>query len=121
MPKGKATVVPIPNNAKFEVLSGEGFIKIREAAKLSGIHPVVLEMAQHLLKNPSTTGASFALATPDLQKRGADIAAMFKSGLKKCAKALDPTHICGVKVHHDDDRVVCWYVASHARGPRSQA
>jgi hypothetical protein len=87
MPRGQATRVELPTNVKVEIIEGEGFIKIREAAKLGGVHPVVLEMGQRLLKNPGGAGAAFALATPELQKRADDIAKMFKTGLRRVAPA----------------------------------
>lgn len=109
MPRGVVSAVELPNGAKFESIDGEGFVRIREAAKLGRVHPVVLEMGQRLLKKPNGTGAAFTLATPDLMKRAEDVEKMFKGGLRKVAKALDGEHKYKVKSHRDGNRLVFWY------------
>ena len=91
------------------IVDGQSFVRMREAAKLSGVHPVALEMAQTLLKGAGNAGAAFVLGTPELVRRADDIAALFKAGLRKAAKAFDPDHKRKVKMHRDGQRLVFWY------------
>lgn len=102
---------PLPAEIKFQIVDGAAFVRLKEAAKLAGIHPVVLEMAAELLKRVNGSGASFALVTPDLQKNGLGIAAAFKSGLKRYAAAMEPTRKLKVKAYRDGNRLVFWYAS----------
>lgn len=111
MPKGTRTAVELPTSVKFEVVEGKKFIEIREAAKLAGIHPVVLEMGQRLLKDVGGAGAAFTLANEAMVKKADDIDAMFKTGLKRIAKAFEPNRKIRVKAHRDGNRLVFWYAA----------
>lgn len=109
MPKGKA--FKLPDGSKFQVVDGQSFVRLREAAKLAGIHPVVLEMAGELLKRIGGSGAAFALATPELQRNADEIASTFKTGLRRFAKAMEPTKKIKVKAYKDGQRLVFWYAA----------
>jgi hypothetical protein len=109
MPKGKALATPLPRDAKFTIVDGQNFVRLREAAKLAGIHPVVLEMGKELLSRVGGSGASFALATPELQKAGDEIARTFKVGLRRFAKAMEPQKKIKLKAYRDGNRLVFWY------------
>lgn len=109
MPRGIAAATPLPDMLTFDVVTGDGFIKVRDAAKLGSVHPAVLEMGQKLLKAPNGTGASFALATPELQKRATELERAIKAGLKRVAKALDKDHKFKVKSVRDGARLIFWY------------
>lgn len=111
MPKGQRAVMDIPEGAKFETLEGAKFVAVKDAARLGGIHPVVLEMGQRLIKSIGGAGAAFTLGTPDMVKRADDIASTFKLGLRKVAKALEPNKKIKVKVHQEANRLVFWYAA----------
>lgn len=109
MPTGKASVSVLPRDAKFQIIDGQPFVRLRDAAKLAGIHPVVLEMGKELLTRVGGSGAAFALATPDLQRNAEAIAKVFKVGLRRLAKALEPTKKIKVKAYRDGRRLVFWY------------
>lgn len=111
MPKGKTTTVLVPRDAKFTLVDGQNFVRLREAAKLAGIHPVVLEMGKELLSRVGGSGAAFALATPELQKAADDIARTFKTGLRRVAKAMEPNKKIKLKAFRDGNRLVFWYSA----------
>lgn len=110
MPKGQSVTV-IPRDAKFAIVDGANFVRLREAAKLAGIHPVVLEMGRELLTRIGGSGASFALATPELQKSAGEIAKTFKRGLRRFAKAMEPTKKIKLKAFREGSRLVFWYSA----------
>ena len=93
---------------KFEVVGGEKFIEIREAAKLAGIHPAIIEMGQRLLKKPGEEGGVFQLTTSELQARGESIEQTFKAGLRKVAKAMGPGGLA-VRSLREDLRITFWY------------
>lgn len=109
MPKGQR--LAIPDSAKFQIVDGQPFVRLREAAKLAGIHPVILEMGAELLKRVGGSGAAFALATPDLQKSADAIAKAFKVGLRRYAKAMEPMKKLKLKAYKDGARLVFWYSA----------
>lgn len=101
----------LPNDAKWIVVDGQNFVRLREAAKLAGIHPVILEMGKELLTRIGGSGAAFALATPELQREADTIAKLFKAGLKRYAKAMEPNKKISPRVYRDGNRIVCWYTA----------
>jgi hypothetical protein len=111
MPKAKVSTALLPRDAKFTIVDGQNFVRLREAAKLAGIHPVVLEMGKELLGRVGGSGASFALATPELQKAGEDIARTFKTGLRRFVKAMEPNKKIKLKAFRDGNRLVFWYAA----------
>ncbi|MGH7185779.1 MAG: hypothetical protein ACREIB_05835 [Pseudomonadota bacterium] len=98
----------LPEKMKFEMISGVAFVKLKDAAKLAGIHPVVLEMGQRLLKKVDGEGAIFALGTAELQKHAEAIEAMIKAGLRKISKVFGPGGLA-VKSVRDGERLVFWY------------
>ena len=51
----------LPDKIKFDVIGGEKFIEIQEAAKLVGIHPAILEMGKRLMKDPGKEGGEIFL------------------------------------------------------------
>lgn len=109
MPKGERVKLRIPDTAKYQIVGGPEFVRLRDAARLAGIHPVVLEMGKELLTRIGGSGASFALATPELQKSADEIAKVFKGGLRRVAKALEPNKKIKLKAYRDGARLVFWY------------
>lgn len=110
MPTGKPRF-QLPRDAKFQVIDGTTFVRLREAAKLSGIHPTVLAMGQELLTRIGGSGAAFPLSTPELVKSSDDIIKTFKVGLRRYAKAMEPTKKLKLKAFREGQRLVFWYTA----------
>lgn len=110
MPKATTTSL-LPRDAKFTIVDGQNFVRLREAAKLAGIHPAVLEMGRELITRVGGSGAAFALATPELQRNAEPIAKMFKLGLRRFAKAMEPTKKIKLKAFREGQRLVFWYTA----------
>lgn len=108
MPKGKRTETVLPNHYKIQTIAGKEFIELRNAAKLAGVHPAVLEMGQILLKNLEQGGV-FMLASRAKQEKATEIDEVFRSGLKKVIRSLGPGGL-SVKslVDRDNDRIVFW-------------
>jgi hypothetical protein len=113
MPKPKA--VELPTTLKFETISGQRFVEIKAAAKLAGVHPVALEMAQKLLKDLNQ-GARFVLADRKMEEKASAIEELFRAGLKKVAKAMGQR--LAVRSHKDGNSLVFWY---DSRGPGLQS
>ena len=103
--------LPIPDDAKFEVINGESFLRVAVAAKIAKIHPVAMEMARELLKSIGVGGAAFQLATPEMLAKGDQIQKELTKGLRKCAKQLEPNRKIKTKAKRDGDRLVFWYAA----------
>lgn len=108
MPTGIPKWIEIPKSLKVEYVKGDAFVKLRDAAKLAGIPPVVLEMGQRLLRSGNTEGATFVLGTPDLKAKADDIMRVFKAGLRKVAKAFG-TGGLAPRTYCDGEKIVCWY------------
>ena len=107
----KATQL-IPATAQFAEINGQEFVRVREAAKLAGIHPVVLQMGQTLLNSVNLDrGATFVLGTPEMKARAADIQKVFTTGLRRVAKAFKPNVKYKVRSHRESGRLVFWYSA----------
>lgn len=99
----------IPRGAQFAEINGVDFVRIREAAKLAGLPPLVLQMGQRLLDCANLEkGVKFDLDTPDLKARGADLQKFFKTGLTRVVKALKPNVAYHVKAHRDGAKIVFW-------------
>lgn len=111
MPKGQTRVRALPDTVKVVYLSGEPFIAIKAAARLAGIHPAVLEMAQRLTKKPGTEAGLFELATVELRSKATEIEAVFVSGLRKAARALVGPGKLTVRSHREGNRLTFWYDA----------
>ncbi len=107
--KKQREALPVAPDAKFAIIDGQNFIRIREAARLSNVHPVVIEMGQKLLKTIGIGGASFELDSPKAKERADDIAKTFRGGLKRVAKTLEPARKIKVKSHRDGNRLVFWF------------
>ena len=107
----------LPTGIRFETIDGGKFMQVKAAARMAGIHPVILEMGQRLLKSQDREGAAFVLATPEMQKRGDDIEAMIVKGLKRVAKASN-TGAVNVKSYRQNDRLTFWYVPKVGRVTR---
>jgi hypothetical protein len=121
MPRGKRSVVPqLPATFRVSYLGGEKFVEIKAAAKLAGIHPAILEMGQRLLKAPGRECGVFQLGTEELQKRSAELRAMFVTGLKKVARAFAPAGM-RVQSHATDDRLTFWYEQGKPWGKKPAA
>ena len=86
--KANGSLVVALDKVKIEIVSGDGFIKIRDAARLSRIHPVVLEMGQKLIDSPGKAAARFNLATKDLKDNAEDLKKTMLAGLRKVAAYL---------------------------------
>ena len=98
----------LPKNSGVQYIDGKAFLQLREAAKLSGINPVILEMGRKLLSAPDSQGGVFKLPTAEMQRRGDEIEQMFSVGLKKVAKALSAMRV-KVKSYREEDRLVFWF------------
>lgn len=111
MPKGKKQVVTISPTAQFALVDGATFVRLQAAARLAGIHPVILEMGAQLIKRIGNggAGAAFQLETADLERNAAAITSMFKTGLRRYAKAIEPQKKIKVKSVRDGKRLVFWY------------
>lgn len=111
MPKGvRAATFKLPEEFKIETINGQDFVRIQAAAKISGIHPVVLSMGQRLLKNPSDGGV-FKLGDPDMMKNASAIEAEFVKGLRKVSKALGSGQKAKSFLDYEQKRIVFWYAA----------
>lgn len=110
MPKGQK--FKLPGGCKFQVVDGQDFIRLRDAAKLSGISATVLEMGKELITRVGGSGVAFPLSTPELQKASDQVAATIKLGLRRFAKAMEPNRGLKVKAFKDprNSRLVFWYV-----------
>lgn len=108
MLKGKPRF-QLPKDAKFTVVDGQPFVRLRDAARLAGIQPVVLEMGQTLLSRVGGSGAAFALSTPELVRSSDDIIKTFKTGLRRYAKAMEPNQKIKLKAFREGQRLVFWY------------
>lgn len=103
----------LPEKLKFEIISGKTFIQTKSAAKLAGIHPVVLEMGKKLMEQVDGQAAQFFLGTPDMERRATDIEVEFRNGLKKVAKAFGNS--LQVKSYREDNKLFFWYTQSWSR------
>jgi hypothetical protein len=101
---------------KFEVVSGEKFVKIQAAAQLSGVHPVALEMAQELAATQFQSGATFALKDDKMIAKAHEIRDMFVRDLTKIAKAFQ--YRVKVEAVLTEDRLAFWFKAKQTRTPR---
>lgn len=107
--KAKGSLLKLPEKLKYAIVTGDAVIKMERAAKLAGIHPVILEMGSKLLETykPEVgrgAGATFELADKQMQERGDDLLTMFVSGLKKVVRALGPGGVTAVG-HRDGQRL----------------
>ena len=83
--KSNGSLEVVLDKVKIEIITGDGFIKIRDAARLSRIHPVVLEMGQKLIDSPGKAAARFSLATKDLKDNVEELKKTMLAGLRKVA------------------------------------
>jgi len=44
MPRGVKAKGVLPEKLTVELVQGEGFVRLREAARLGGLHPAIVEM-----------------------------------------------------------------------------
>ena len=107
---GPKRKIELPN-AKIEYIQGQPFLKLKEAAKLAGIHPVILEMGKRLLARPDVEGGVFPLKGPEMQKNADAIEQQFVWGLRKIAKALSAIPL-RVKSVREEERLVFFYAVS---------
>lgn len=110
MPRVSA-VAGLLEGVKVTTIDGDAFIRLRDASKVSSVHPVVLEMGQKLLKSIGGTGASFELGTREMQAKAAEIDKTIRLGLKRVAKLFEPNRQVKVKSARDGNRLVFWYSA----------
>lgn len=99
----------LPSTTRFGIIDGEEFVRLRDAAKLAGIHPTCLSMGKELLTQIGGRGVSLALATPELQRAAPDLIKAFKTGLRKVAKAYEPNKKLKLKAFREGNRLVFWY------------
>lgn len=118
----KTKQIELPETVKLQFVDGKKFIEIKAAARLAGIHPVVLEMGRKLLENPDGQGGVFLLATEQIRKQANEIEQVFRRGLQKVAKTLGPGGLA-VKSYRDEERLVFWYAraGAAAKGKRQAA
>ena len=101
--------VKLPDKLTFQHVTAKDLVVIKDAAKLAGIHPVVLEMGRYMLKRPNE-GATFKLATPELKKQADAIHILFKAGLKKVVRALGADDKpMTLKSMQYPEKLVFWY------------
>ncbi len=115
MPTGIPKSLELPKTLKIDYVKGEAFVKLRDAAKLAGIPPAVLEMGQRLLKSGNTEGATFVLGTPELKAKADEIVKVFRSGLRKVARAFGSGD-AAPKTYCDGEKIVCWYQEGTKKG-----
>lgn len=112
MPRGVKSVGAVnlsallPADLAVETVLKTKLVTIKAAASLGGVHPVVLEVAQKLLSEP-TQGAQFTLATPEMQAAAHDIERMFVKGIRATAKKMGHG-ATKVRSHLEGDRLIFW-------------
>ena len=116
MPRAKGTVADLFGKGKLtvKIIKGDEFIRVRDAAKLAGIHPAIVEMGHKLLADVGKAGGAFELGDASLKARAADIEAAFVVGLRRIAKVFAKEPL-SVKSARGDDRLSFWYQPSWAR------
>jgi hypothetical protein len=100
------TSIP-PGEFKVEYLTGEVALKAREVSMLTGIHPVVVEMAKKLIEKPGSVGR-FLLGTDELKANADAIEQEFMKGLRKVARAVAAKDRLGPKNGRDGHALVFW-------------
>jgi len=98
----------IPEKLTLTFIDGKKFIELRHAARLTGIHPVILEMAQRLLKQPDTEAGTFLLATQELKDKADQIETAFVAGLRRVAKHFGTAKM-RPKCYREENRLSFWY------------
>lgn len=116
MPRPRQTL-SIPVNLKFEILKGEAFMRVRQAAKLAGLHPAILEMGQRLLQHAEAEAGVFQLATPEMKAKGDAIEEAFVKGLRRVARALGQN--VNVRSVREGDRLTFWYAVKLGRAKKA--
>lgn len=117
--KGRIDANAVMRRGKAAFINGEALMKVKDAAKIAGLHEAVLAMAQRLLADPSLGGV-WELGTPELKLHADGIKAKFLSGLRKVAKVLGPGGL-NAKALRDGDRLVFWYEGADTRTSRRRA
>jgi hypothetical protein len=108
----------IPEDAHYQVLDGPGFVRIREASKLRGLHPLVVSMGREMVQRiGGGSGVAFPLSTPELREKANETLHMLKVGLAKYAKAMVQDKHLTPQVYRDttSERIVCWYVETRKK------
>jgi len=106
----------LPETLKFEIISGKSFIQTKSAAKLAGIHPVILEMGKKLMESVDGQAAQFFLGTPEMKRKAEDIESEFRSGLKKVAKAFG--NALQIKSYREDNKLFFWYTQGRSKAKK---
>ena len=106
--KSNGSLEVVLDKVKIEIITGDGFIKIRDAARLSRIHPIVLEMGQKLIDSPGKAAARFSLATKDLKDNAEDLKTTMLTGLRKVARYLGDGTLT-LKCSRIGDSLNFWY------------
>lgn len=112
----------ILGNASSKAISDvppEKLVPLKAAARLAGVHPVVLEMADRLVKDPAR-GVRFALDAT-MRRQSSAIEEEIRRGLKRCATGYGRPDL-KVRSYVGDahEYLVFWYDVKQTRAPRKQ-
>jgi len=103
MPKGSRFAFPA--GIKFDLIKPEALVSVRSIARLSSVPPVVVEMAQRLVANP-TQGAQFKLGDRAMKDKANDIELFIVKGLRKFLRATDVP--AKVKSYQSPESITFW-------------
>jgi len=95
----------------FQVIDGQTFVRVRDAAKVATLHPVVIDMGKEMLASIGGKGVGYALVNQTDKLNKQKIALHFKTQLRKFAKVMQPEKKLRTNVVLDPTsaRIVCWY------------
>lgn len=101
----------IGQSPTFQVIDGQTFVRVRDAAKVAKLHPVVIDMGKVMLASIGGKGAVYPLVNQTDKLNKAKIALHFKQQLRKFAKVMEPQKKLRTNVVLDPTaaRIVCWY------------
>ena len=68
MQKGNSKAIVLPDNLKIEYVQGKPFMELKAAAKLAGIHPVILEMGRKLLEHVGGARRAVPAGHPEIHR-----------------------------------------------------
>lgn len=110
MPKGQPRrALELPARVKIEIITGKALMAVKAAAKLAGIPPAVLEMANTLIEKPGEQAGRFLLGTPEMKTKAVEIEQVFVAGLRKVARAHFGAGKLTVHSTRDGDTLTFWY------------
>jgi hypothetical protein len=106
-PRKVAAAFSLPDSLKIDFIKGESFIRAKQAARLAGIHPAILEMGQKLLQSVDGQAGVFVLGSQEMKTRAREIEELFVKGLRKVGRAFGSG--VTVKSSREGDRLLFWY------------